>query len=128
MANILNYQSANLQVGDTVTVDYRIKESDNKERIQQFKGILIAIKGESKDTKMVTVRKMSKSGVGVERIFPVHSPYVANITLDKKSTYSKAKLYFLEGLSDQSVRQKLYKQKKRLLKRDAIPVKSATKK
>lgn len=125
MANIFKFQQATLQVGDTVVVDYRIKESDNKERIQQFKGILIGIKGSSEQTRMITVRKLSKSGIGVERIFPVSSPFVANISLDKKSTYSKAKLNFLENLSDQSLRQKLYKQKKRPLKRHATATSSS---
>jgi len=121
MANSLIYKDIQLQVGDTVAVDYRIKESDNKERIQQFKGILIAIKGTSKATKMVTVRKISKMGIGVERIFPVESPFIAAITLVKKSTYSKAKLYFLENLSDQNLRKKLYKQKKTVIRKNVAP-------
>ncbi len=119
MAHTLRFQDTALQVGDTVLVDYRIKEADNKERIQQFKGILISIKGNTTDTRTITVRKLSKSGIGVERIFPVASPYIAKITCDKKSTYNKAKLYFLENLSDQSLRQKLYKQK-RTVKRHAL--------
>lgn len=126
MANSLVYKDAELQVGDTVTVDYRIKESDDKDRIQQFKGILISIKGTSPETKMITVRKVSKMGIGVERIFPVQSPFVAAIRLEKKSTYSKAKLYFLEDLSDQNLRQKLYKQRKAVVKRHNAPSKSKT--
>lgn len=117
MANSLIYKDTHLQVGDAVTVDYRIKESDNKERIQQFKGILIGITGTTKETKMITIRKMSKMGIGVERIFPVESPFIAAISMDKKSTYSKAKLNFLEDLSDQNLRQKLYKQRKSTVKR-----------
>lgn len=124
MANSFSFKDTTLQVGDTIAVDYRVKESDDKERIQQFKGILTAIKGESADTRMITVRKISKSGVGVERIFPTASPFVAAISLEKKSTYSKAKLYFLEDLSDQQLRQKLYKQKKSVVRRNA---KSSTK-
>jgi large subunit ribosomal protein L19 len=127
MANSLIFKEIQLQVGDTVAVDYRIKESDNKERIQQFKGILIAIKGTSKATKMITVRKISKMGIGVERIFPVESPFVSAITLVKKSTYSKAKLYFLENLSDQNLRQKLYKQNKSVVRRNVSPKKQSTK-
>ena len=119
MANSFTYNDKKLQVGDTIVVDYKIKESDGKERIQPFKGILISIKGTTAETKMFTVRKMSKTGVGVERIFPLASPFVANVTLDKKSTYQKAKLYFLENLSDQQVRQKLYKQKKTVVKKNA---------
>lgn len=127
MANSLTYKGAQLQVGDTIVVDYKIKEADGKERIQPFKGILTAIKGSTPETKMCTVRKMSKSGVGIERIFPVQSPFVADITLDKKSTYQKAKLYFLENLSDQQLRQKLYKQKKAVVNKHA-PKKSNPKK
>lgn len=117
MANSIKYKETHLQVGDTVVVDYRIKESDNKERIQQFKGILIAIKGTTRESRMITVRKMSKMGIGVERIFPIESPFIAAISVDKKSTYSKAKLYFLENLSDQNLRKKLYKQKKSVSKK-----------
>lgn len=117
MANSIKYKETHLQVGDTVVVDYRIKESDNKERIQQFKGILIAIKGTTRESRMITVRKMSKMGIGVERIFPIESPFIAAISVDKKSTYSKAKLYFLENLSDQNLRKKLYKQKKSVTKK-----------
>ncbi|MBP6994241.1 50S ribosomal protein L19 [Candidatus Woesebacteria bacterium] len=112
MANSITYQETHLQVGDTVAVDYRIKENDNKERIQQFKGILIAIKGTTRTSRMITVRKMSKMGIGVERIFPIESPFISAIKMEKKSTYTKAKLYFLEDLSDQNLRKKLYKQRK----------------
>lgn len=127
MSNSFKYKDTQIQVGDTLTVDYRIKEADGKERIQQFQGILIGIKGSSSETRMFTVRKMSKSGIGVERIFPVDSPFVAAVTLDKKSTYQKAKLYFLKDLSDQELRQKLYKQKKPVTKRHA-PAKKTTNK
>jgi large subunit ribosomal protein L19 len=111
MANSFTFKEQSFQIGDTITIDYRIKDGE-KERIQEFQGILIAIKGGAPESRMFTVRKMSKSGVGVERIIPVNSPFVANITLDKKSTYQKAKLYFLKDLSSQETRQKLYKQKK----------------
>lgn len=128
MANSFKYKESQLQVGDTITIDYRIKEADNKERVQQFQGILIAIKGTTAETKMITVRKLSKSGVGVERIFPLASPFVAAIKLDKKSTYQKAKLYFLENLSDQDLRQKLYKQKKSSTKKNVTRKSASTKK
>lgn len=125
MANSLTYKGIDLQVGDTVAVDYRIKESDNKERIQQFKGILLSITG-TLLSKMITVRKMSKMGVGIERIFPVESPFISAIKMEKKSTYSKAKLYFLEDLSDQNLRQKLYKQKKSVVKRNVLSKSKST--
>ena len=66
--------------GDTVTVSYRIKEG-NKERIQQYRGVVIRISGHG-DKKRFTVRKMSEN-VGVERIFPIESPFIESITVNK---------------------------------------------
>jgi large subunit ribosomal protein L19 len=68
------------------------------------------IKGADVANRMITVRKMSKTGVGIERIFPVSSPFIADITLDKASNYKKARLYFIRDLSGQKLRRKLYKQ------------------
>lgn len=115
MANSFTHGENHYMVGDMITVDYRIIEGDNKERIQQFQGILTAIKGTSPERKMITVRKVSKSGIGVERIIPVSSPFISKITLDKKSNNQKAKLYYLQQLSDQQLRQKLFKPKKRIV-------------
>ena len=66
--------------GDTITVAYRIKEG-NKERIQQYRGVVIRISGHG-DKKRFTVRKMSEN-VGVERIFPIESPFIESITQGK---------------------------------------------
>ena len=66
--------------GDTVTVAYRIKEG-NKERIQQYRGVVIRISG-CGEKKRFTVRKMSDN-VGVERIFPIESPFIDSITVNK---------------------------------------------
>ncbi len=110
MANFLKYQDKIYRVGDTISVEYKIKEGE-KERLQPFKGILIKVRGNTPETKTFTVRKISKSGIGVERIFPYISPYINKISLIKKSTYRKAKLYFLQGLSDKKLRAKLYKSK-----------------
>ena len=63
--------------GDTVTVSYRIKEG-NKERIQQYRGVVIRINGHE-DKKRFTVRKIS-DGVGVERIFPIESPFIESVS------------------------------------------------
>lgn len=82
------------RVGDTVRVDVKIVEG-KRERIQAFEGLVIARKnGGVSET--FTVRKMS-SGVGVERIFPIHSPKVAGITIIKKGKVRRAKLNFLRG-------------------------------
>ncbi len=110
MANSFTYSDGTYKVGDMIDIDYKIKEGD-KERLQSFKGILLKIKGDSSDTRMITVRKMSNSGIGIERIIPLKSPYIAKISLVRKSSYQKAKLYFLRNLSDQELRTKLYQVK-----------------
>lgn len=110
MANIITYKDKKLSIGDTIAIDYKIKEGENKERIQQFSGILIKIRGAEEATRMITVRKMSKSGVGVERIIPLASPFIADIAVQKTSSYNRAKLYFVRNLSNKNLRRKLYKQ------------------
>ncbi len=82
------------RVGDTVRVDVKIIEG-KKERIQAFEGIVTARKG-GKVSETFTVRKDSY-GVGVERIFPIHSPKIAKITVVKKGKVRRAKLNFLKN-------------------------------
>jgi len=94
-AKQLNPNIPEFRVGDTVRVDVKIIEG-NKERIQAFEGIVVSRKsGGVSET--FTVRKMS-SGIGVERIFPIHSPKIAGITVVKKGKVRRAKLTFLKGL------------------------------
>lgn len=94
-AKQLNPNLPEFRVGDTVRVDVKIIEG-NKERIQAFEGIVVSRKsGGVSET--FTVRKMS-SGIGVERIFPLHSPKIAGITVVKKGKVRRAKLTFLKGL------------------------------
>ncbi len=88
----INPNVPEFRVGDTLRVDYKIKEG-NKERIQAFEGVCISRKG-SKAEETFTVRKMS-SGIGVERIFPVHSPRIEKITVVRPGKVRRAKLYFL---------------------------------
>ena len=78
--------------GDTVRVNVRVKEGD-KERLQAFEGVCIARKGAGV-SETFTVRKIS-GGVGVERIFPVHSPMLAEITVVRRGRVRRAKLYYL---------------------------------
>ncbi len=90
----LNPDVPEFRVGDTVRVDVKIIEG-KKERIQAFEGIVIARKsGGISET--FTVRKMS-SGVGVERIFPIHSPKIDKITVVRRGKATRAKLTFLRG-------------------------------
>ncbi|MBI5127768.1 50S ribosomal protein L19 [Candidatus Roizmanbacteria bacterium] len=110
MANSMIYKDKKFKVGDTLSIHYKIKEGD-KERIQVFKGILIKIKGDSIANRMITVRKLTKTGIGVERIIPLSSPYIAEMLSLKKSSYQKAKAYFIRNLSDQELRNKLYRTK-----------------
>ncbi len=81
--------------GDTLRVNVRVKEGD-KERLQAFEGICIARRGSGVSETFV-VRKIS-NGVGVERIFPVHSPMLADITVVRRGRVRRAKLYYLRHL------------------------------
>ena len=102
MANVLDKITARqmnpnvpeFRVGDTVRVDVKIVEG-KRERIQAFEGLVIARKGAG-ISETFTVRKMS-SGVGVERIFPVHSPKIAGITVVRRGKVRRVKLTFLRG-------------------------------
>lgn len=89
------------QPGDTITVSYRIKEG-NKERIQQYRGVVIKISGEG-TKKRFTVRKMSDS-IGVERIFPMESPFIDSIVVNKYGKVRRAKLYYLRALTGKKAR------------------------
>jgi len=87
--------------GDTITVDYRITEG-NKERIQQYRGVVIKISGHG-DKKRFTVRKMSVN-IGVERIFPLDSPFIEKIEVNKVGKVRRAKLYYLRDLTGKKAR------------------------
>jgi large subunit ribosomal protein L19 len=89
--------------GDTVSVHVRVIEGD-KERIQQFQGVVIGRHGAGMNATF-TVRKIS-DGIGVERIFPLHSPRIAKIERMKEGSVRRAKLYYLRGLAGKAIRQK----------------------
>jgi len=82
------------KAGDTITVHYRIIEG-NKERIQQFQGTVLQRKGAGL-RQTFTVRKIS-NGVGVERIFPLYSPKIDKIEVDKKGIVRRARIYYLRN-------------------------------
>jgi len=81
--------------GNTVIVHQKIREGE-KERIQKFEGIVIAKRGGRGISSTITVRKISE-GIGVERIYPIHSPTIAKIEVIKKAKVRRAKLYYLKG-------------------------------
>lgn len=91
----------NFATGDTLKVMVRVREGD-KERLQAFEGTCISRKGGGVD-ETFTVRKISAS-VGVERIFPLHSPIIATITVVRRGRVRRAKLYYLRNLSGKGAR------------------------
>jgi len=87
--------------GDRINVHFKVIEGD-KERIQQFEGDVISIRGSGID-QTFTVRKIS-DGVGVERIFPMHSPRIAKIEVVREGKVRRAKLYYLRKLSGKAAK------------------------
>ena len=89
------------KAGDTITVAYKIVEG-SKERIQLYRGVVIRISGQGQK-KRFTVRKMSGT-VGVERIFPMDSPNIDSIEVNKRGKVRRAKLYYLRNLTGKKAR------------------------
>ncbi len=89
------------KAGDTITVSYKIKEG-NKERIQQFRGVVIQLNGTGR-TATFTVRKMS-GAFGVERVFPFASPFIESIDVNKYGSVRRAKIYYLRELTGKKAR------------------------
>ena len=89
------------KAGDTITVTYKIKEGD-KERLQKFRGVVLQRRGQG-ETETFTVRKVS-NGVGVERIFPITSPFIESVTLDKMGKVRRARIFYLRKLTGKKAR------------------------
>ncbi|MBQ6437415.1 MAG: 50S ribosomal protein L19 [Bacteroidales bacterium] len=89
------------KAGDTITVTYKIKE-ENKERLQKFRGIVIQKRGFGA-TKTFTVRKIS-NGIGVERIFPISSPFIDSIEVNKVGKVRRARIFYLRDLTGKKAR------------------------
>jgi large subunit ribosomal protein L19 len=87
--------------GDTVRVLYRVREGE-KERIQAFEGVCISRRGTGMGETFM-VRKIS-SGIGVERVFPLHSPFIKGIEVVRHGRVRRAKLYYLRGLRGKAAR------------------------
>lgn len=95
------------RAGDTITVHYKIVEG-NKERIQQYRGVVIQRSG-SGNTETFTVRKMS-GNIGVERIFPISSPFIDKIEVNKFGKVRRARIFYLRDLTGKKARikEKIY--------------------
>lgn len=98
---LINDDVAPFTAGDTVNVHYRVREGE-KERIQQYEGVVLSERG-SGPNKTFTVRKIS-SNVGVERIFPLNSPFIAKIEVKRKGKVRRSKLFFLRELRGKKAR------------------------
>lgn len=96
------------RAGDTVTVTYKIVEG-NKERLQKFQGVVIKRSGSGR-TATFTVRKISNN-IGVERCFPIASPLIESIDLNKEGAVRKSRIYYLRGLRGKKARIKEAKRK-----------------
>lgn len=94
----------NICPGDIIVVSQKIKE-DDKERIQQFEGIVLAKKHGNGINATITVRKVSE-GIGIERVFPIHSSTIQNIEIKKHSKVRRAKLYYIRRKAAKEVRKK----------------------
>ena len=98
----MNKTIPDFQPGDTVRVHVRVKESETKERLQVFEGLVIARKGGGvRET--ITVRKIS-FGIGVERIFPLYATIIKDIEVIKRGRVRRAKLYYLRNLRGKAAR------------------------
>jgi large subunit ribosomal protein L19 len=97
----LREQTVDFAPGDTLRVHVRIKEGD-KERVQVFQGTVIGRRGGGMGATF-TVRKLS-GGIGVERVFPLHSPMISKIERIRQGSVRRAKLYYLRGLTGKSAR------------------------
>lgn len=111
MANQANWGDMNFHVGDTVRVHYKLIEKEKvagktkrevkeeiHERIQVFEGVVIGIKGHG-EGKSFTVRRIAVGNIGIERIFPLISPWIKKITVKASGSTKRAKLYFLRDKS-----------------------------
>lgn len=100
-ANENAVQHPSFGAGDTITVHYKIKEG-SKERIQNFRGVVLQTKGAG-SSKTFTVRKMSGS-IGVERIFPLDSPFIEQIDVNKRGKVRQSRIYYFRKLTGKKAR------------------------
>ena len=108
-AQIAGKNIPDFRAGDTLRVSVRIKEGE-KERIQDFEGLCISIRGEGTG-KTFIVRKMGANSVGVERIFPLYSASIENIEVKRRGRVRRAKLYYQRALKGKAARIKELRRK-----------------
>lgn len=99
--NLTERKEFDFKAGDTITVHYKIREG-NKERIQNFQGVVLQRRG-SGATETFTVRKIT-NGVGVERIFPINSPFIEQIDVNKRGVVRRARIFYLRELTGKKAR------------------------
>ena len=107
--SLINEDIPAFTAGDTVNVHYRVREGE-KERIQQYEGVVLSERGNGPN-RTFTVRKM-RGSVGVERIFPFNSPFIAKIEVKKRGKVRRSKLFYLRELRGKAARIKEKESKK----------------
>ena len=90
--------------GDSVSVHYKIKEGD-RERIQEFKGVILYVRGHGNDASF-TVRRVASNGIGVERTFMLRSPRIDKVVVERHNVVRRAQLYFMRERTGKSARLK----------------------
>jgi large subunit ribosomal protein L19 len=97
-----NPQIPDFGPGDTVRVNFRIREGE-RERVQAFQGVVIRLQNGSGPGANFTVRRIT-AGIGIERIFPLHSPLIDSLEVTRRGSVRRAKLYYLRGLQGRAAR------------------------
>ena len=97
-----NEKIASFGPGDTVRVNFRIREGD-RERVQAFQGVVIRLQNGVGPASNFTVRRIT-AGIGIERIFPIHSPLIDSLEVIRRGSVRRAKLYYLRGLQGRAAR------------------------
>jgi large subunit ribosomal protein L19 len=98
---VVKKEIPSFKAGDTITVHYKIKEGE-KERIQQYQGTVIQRRGEGASASF-TVRKIS-NGIGVERIFPLNSPFIDKIEVNKEGVVRRSRIYYIRNVRGKKAR------------------------
>lgn len=124
MSLYLTHKDVTFGVGDKVKVIQKIKEGD-KERTATFEGIVIKVRGEG-ENKMFTVRKSGAQNVGVERIYPLTSPFIEKVEVVKKGTpgVRRAKLYYIRTKSPKEI-DEIFSRAAKRLKKDSSKIKKS---